>query len=220
MDEPISQLRSLVTEASSDPSFRHHPWYTEYHLNIVETIALELCEFYPAADRDVVRALAWIHDYGKTIAFVKQNELTLIEGRKLLNQIGFPAEFTDKVIKYAEILDKPHKIDLSKAPIEVQIVSSADGCAHLVGPFYYLWWWENSEKPFTDLMADNRRKLSLDWQKKIVLPEARAAFNGRYMMLLEQTGDIPKSFFNKNVGDCSSLMTPDLEGYPKLSLRK
>jgi hypothetical protein len=196
MNELISQLKEIVIKASNSRHFRHHAWYTEYHLNIVERIADELCEFYPAANRDLVRALVWIHDYGKTIAFANHHELTLTEGRKLLDRVGFATEFAERIIKSAETLDRHSEIDLSKASIEVQIVSSADGCSHLVGPFYYLWWWENPEKPFRDLMADNRQKLSLDWQQKIVLPEARIAFTSRYLVLLEQTGGIPISFFH------------------------
>jgi hypothetical protein len=54
--------------------------------------------------------------------------------------------------------------------------------------------WENAGRPFDELMADNRRKLAKDWNRRIVLPEAAAAFESRYRFLLEQTGTIPKRF--------------------------
>jgi hypothetical protein len=192
--ELISQLRDDIIEASSRPGFLHHQWYVKYHLEIVARIAEELSDAHPDANRDFVRALVWIHDYGKTIAFAGQYQLTHIEGRRLLDKIGFPSHFSSRLLEFAGMLDSASEIDLSKAPIEVQIVSSADGCSHFVGPFYYLWWWENSEKPFEELMADNRRKMLKDWRRKIVLPEARAAFQERYRLLVEQTGDIPESF--------------------------
>jgi hypothetical protein len=184
----ISQLREHIIEASSRPEFLHHPWYVTYHLKIVEKISEELCDGHPEADRDLVRALVWIH------------ELTLTEGRKLLDSIGFPSEFSSRLLQFVAILDSAWDTDLSRSPIEVQIVSSADGCSHLVGPFYYFWWKENADKPFQELIADNQRKLFKDWHRKIVLPEARTAFEERYRVLVEQTGDIPPSFVSASHG--------------------
>lgn len=198
MRDLILQLRGKVIEASSRTGFLHHPWYVDYHLKIVQKISEELCDRYPEADRDVVRALVWIHDYGKTISFKNQHGLTISEGRKLLDEIGFPSDFSITILRFAALLDRCWEVDLSESPIEVQIVSSADGCSHLVGPFFYLWWQENCAKPFAELMEDNRRKLFKDWHRKIILPEARSSFEARYRMLLEQTGDIPSSFIVNN----------------------
>ena len=148
----------------------------------------------PAADPDLVSVLVWLHDYGKTIDPARQYELTLSEGRALLDEFGCPAEVTERVVAYLEMIDRSAELDLTTAPIEVQIVSSADGCAHFVGPFFHLWWWEHAGTPYQELMAENRRKMVKDWTRKIVLPEARAAFEGRYRFLREQAGDLPDRF--------------------------
>ncbi len=40
----------------------------------------------------------------------------------------------------------------------------------------------------------NRKKIDKDWTRKIVLPEARQAFQARYQFLCEQAGDLPTRF--------------------------
>lgn len=195
-DQLIETFRQKVVEASRNPNFIHHTWFVEYHLAIMEKIALELLKYYPQADRDIVCILVWLHDYGKILDFANQYQTTLSEGPKLLKEVGFDDQYVQKLIQYVDIIDKKLEVELREAPIEVQIVSSADGCSHLVGPFMYLWWWENSGKDFRELMADNKRKAAKDWERKIVLPEARAAFEGRHNMLLEQSGEIPERFFS------------------------
>lgn len=192
----IEQFKTHVIEAASNPTFLHHTWYVQYHLNIVETIALELCDKYSTADRDLVHTLVWLHDYGKIIDRANQYETTLTQGKQVLLAHGFDPTFSDKAVEYVDIMDK--KIDLwsDATPIEIKIISSADGCAHLVGPFFSLWWYENADKTIPELLAGNVAKTMKDWDKKIVLPEAQAAFESRHRFILEQNGQIPTSFIS------------------------
>lgn len=146
-----------------------------------------------------VETMVWLHDYGKILDFNDQYAKTLIAGRELLQQLGFPDAFSCKVIDYIEILDKKLELDLNKAPVEVKIVSSADGCSHMVGPFLSIFWNEATDKTFAgkefkDLMTLNLAKTEKDWNHKIVLPEARKAFESRYKLLREQAGKLPSSF--------------------------
>jgi len=188
-----------VREVSANPDFMHHKWFVKWHLEIVERIALELTEKYPEADHDLVEVMVWLHDYGKTLDYENQYQKTLTAGREKLAELGFSPDFVDRAVSSIEVLDKKMELDIRKAPIEVQIVSSADGCSHMVGPFMQVFWNERTDKTFAgkeyeELMQLNLAKAEKDWNRKIVLPEARAAFENRYKVICEQAGRIPEKF--------------------------
>lgn len=194
MQEKIAALKTHVREASANPGFIHHLWFVQWHLEIVERLSLELLEHYPKADRELLEVMVWLHDYGKILDFDHQYEMTLPEARKKLQELQFPGTFVDTAVSYIAMHDNYRNMDLHTAPIEVQISSSADACSHFIGPFMALWWYENAYKPFEQLMADNRHKADKDWNLKVVLPEARKAFEGRYRLLCEQSGELPRTF--------------------------
>jgi alpha-L-fucosidase len=77
-----------------------------------------------------------MHDYGKIVDYDHQYEATLTKGKEKLIEFGFSTELTEKVIAYIKLFDA--KKNLLVAPIEIQIVSSADGASHFVGPFYHV----------------------------------------------------------------------------------
>lgn len=195
----IITLKKEIIQAASDPRFIHHSWYIKYHLEIMEQIAQELCVLYPDANKDMVLTLVWLHDYGKILCSSKQT--TIEAGRKKLLEIGFPTDFVEIAIQNVKIIDQ--KVNLEESSIEVKIVSSADGASHFVGPFHFLWWYENSDKPMDELMKDTISKANQDWNKKIVLSEVKSAFRARYNALLEQAGIFPENYIltgNKIIG--------------------
>jgi len=195
MTDLVKKFKNHVTELSNNSKdFIHHEWFVKYHLEIVEKIALELCAVYKNADKDLVILMVWLHDYGKIIDFTNEHSMTLTAGKDKLLELGFSQDISDKAINYIELLDKKESLESDSTPIEIKIVSSADGAAHLVGPFFHLWWYENPKQPFQQLIKDNIQKSTIDWEKKIVLPEIKKAFEQRHNFLLEQAGNFPEKF--------------------------
>ncbi len=188
----IARFRAVVCRAARHPGFVHHRWYVEYHLVLVERIARELCDVYPDADCGLVQILVWLHDYGKLIDRANEHAATLAYGQAALLACGLGPDLVARALRYYELFERYDAI--ARAPLEVRIASSADGAAHLVGPFYAIWWHEHPERDIPMLMADNRRKALIDWDKKIVLPEVRAAFAARHRLLLEDCGNFPGTF--------------------------
>ncbi len=197
MESLIQNLRSHVIEASANPNFIHHDWFVEYHLKFVEKIALELCNIYKEADKDIVLALVWIHDYGKILDKSREhNEEMFEKGKEKMIELGFQKEFVDTVISYLVTFENKMTVDLKEAPIEVQIVSSSDAASHLIGPFFAIYYKENNNLSIPELMQANMDKLKKDWERKIVLPEVKKAFEARHKKMLEQAGDFPENFLS------------------------
>lgn len=195
MQDKIQQFKNIVIENFSKKDFKYHDWMIDYHLKIVEKIALELCDFYPKANRDIVQTLVWFHDFGKPINEEKEKQITLIEGPKAMLKCGFQQEFIDKVIGYWELMEKKNEIDIRTTPIETQIISSADGASHFTGVFYPSYFNEDGN----DLKTTQKyllEKIEKDWNRKIVLPEVIKAFKDRYARTKEMLGEFPDKFLS------------------------
>lgn len=192
MQENITKFRDIVKTNFSNPDFQYHKWMVRYHLEIVERIAMECCDLYPNADRDIVQALVWFHDFGKPIDEKNEREVTLREGPKAMLKCGFSQDFVNKVIEYWKLMEKKNEIDIKTTPIEVQIISSADGASHLTGVFYPSYFGDGDS--FEVTQENLREKIEKDWNRKIVIPEVREAFGSRYKRALELLGEFPEKF--------------------------
>ena len=188
----VSKLRDLVIEAIASPDYIHHSWYTEYHMFIVEKIALEACELYPKADHDKVLSLIWIHDYEKIIDFAQKDNRVLAATKQLLANAEYRPEVIDELVCMTNILNE--KNDIANTQIEIQIVSSADGASHVIGPFMDIYWYENPNMSISEIQAGNRKKIMKDWDLKITIPEIREAFESRRIHELEATGELPEKY--------------------------
>ena len=83
-------------------------------------------------------------------------------------------------------------MDLSTAPIETQIISSADGASHMVGTFYPGYFGDGDG--FVSIQKRLKQKMEIDWNRKITLPEVKNAFGERYTRMRELLGEFPEKF--------------------------
>ena len=190
--QKIEKFRVIVKENFRRKDFTYHEWMVEYHLDIVERIAFELCEFYPEANKEIVQTLVWFHDFGKPIDEENEREITLVKGPMVLLDLGFPEEFVNTIVDYWKLFEQKNEIDLRTTPIEVQIVSSADGASHFTGVFYPSYFGDGND--FATTQKNLAEKIEKDWNRKIVLSEAQKAFEQRYIRAKELLGVFPDKF--------------------------
>jgi len=175
MNELLSNLRAFIADKASNPEFVHHKWFIEWHLELVETLSKDMMKYYPEADETTLIVLSWMHDYGKIVDFANQYDLKYIdEGKQVLKELGFDENFAEMISESVKRFDK--KDHLESENIEIRIVSSADACSHLIGPWVSLYWHENPDKPFEDIMKENVRKMGGEWELKVTIPEAISAY--------------------------------------------
>ena len=190
----LADLKQAVSKRAEDQNFIHHKWFVRYHLEIVEQIASELCEKYSDADEFYVKVLVWLHDYEKIINFDNQYNRELIATKNLMQQLKFEPVFIERMATDINIYNA--KENLHDASIDIQIVSSSDAASHSVGPFMCLYWYENPNLTIDQLMVANMRKISVDWGKKITLPEVTKAFSQYRDFNLQVAGQLPKHYLN------------------------
>jgi hypothetical protein len=191
--QAIDKVRSQIVKMAEDPAFIHHQWYVKYHLTIVEQISLELCDIYQDANKDFVLLLVWMHDYGKIAN--QSATVSKVTGERFLIDQGVDVELARQVMNSLEVIDRKNANELMTAQVEIQIVSSADGASHMVGPFFSIYWWENSAISIEELQSRNLKKLRTDWERKIVLPEVKQAFAAHYRYLLGNFEGTQKRYF-------------------------
>ena len=192
--EKLNAFKQIVIKNSDNPAFGFREWFIADHMLIVEKIAMELCDIYLNADREVVFALVWFHDFGKPIDEENERAVTKTKGVETLIELGLSQEFTQKVLDCWTRMEMKNEIDISKEAIEVQIVSTADGASHFVGKFYPTYFEDLKKDGMKKVVEDLKSKMAKDWERKIVIPEAREAFRGRYEKALEIVGQYPERF--------------------------
>ena len=109
-----------------------------------------------------------------------------------MRMIGFKSDFIEEIA--IDLNTYNAKENLQVASIEIQIVSSSDAASHSVGPFVCLYWYENPTLSVDELMAANIRKISVDWEKKITLPEVKEAFAKYRAFNLQVAGQLPEKY--------------------------
>ena len=149
IQEKLDSFKKIVIENCENDGFEYREWFVKDHLAVVERIAMELCELHPEADRDLVFTLVWLHDFGKPLDIRDEYETTKTKGAEALRSVGLEEEFIEKVMEAWMTMEKKVEKDMAKEPIEVRIISSADGASHFVGKFYATYFSDSADEAFT-----------------------------------------------------------------------
>lgn len=196
MKDKILKIREIVDLKCSDSMFKHHKWFFKYHIEIVLQISKELCKYYKKVNQDIIEVLVYLHDYGKILGSSHPDETTLVESKRILNELSFDQKDIEIILDYLNQIDSLDSFE--NAPIEVKILSSADGASHFIGPFFSIYYWENPNLSLDDILSSNLRKIDKDWNKKIVLKEVKEMIEPRYRLLNEMSGRISDNLLNSD----------------------
>lgn len=191
MDALIESLIGHVSDTCDTGDFEYREWFVPYHLRVVDDIAMRLCDSYPDVDRDLVRVLVWTHDYSKPLTHGKgeEKERLIPMVRTALGGLGFEDAYIARVASLLALIESKDERDLAGMPIEVRIVSSADGASHFMSPFFYSYFHTGGGNSLAEVMDAVRKKAQRDWDRKIVLPEARDLVRERYEHLMQDLAD-------------------------------
>lgn len=159
----IDLIKKQVQKECSDPSFKHHTWFWDYHILPVLDIALKLADKYKV-DKELIELTVYLHDIGKIRGLDSHAE----SGAKIAAEMLSDHPQKDLIVECIAKHNKPSEDD----KIEVKLIASADGAAHFLSPFHEIFFWENPDRDVRDIMAGNLKKAEKDW-KRIILPEAQ-----------------------------------------------
>ncbi len=176
----IFHIVNKIKDAASKPSFCHSDWYLKYHLEIVLSLAQEFSIYENVKFTYIIELLVWMHDFGKIFNCNKEYDKYLF----FLIENDVDIKIANQIVNWITEIDA--KCNLNKSAIEVQIVSSADAVSHLISPFYMFYWKENAHICTENILKENRRKLEIDWQKKITLNSVKEIYFPFYESLKYQ----------------------------------
>ena len=147
--------------AASDPSFVHHEWYIEHHLDYVKAIAHNLLKSSDPEDRQLIDDMVWMHDYPKMMS--DKENFSLVED--LVSKHRSPG-YTKRLMNQLRNMEAiKSKTWNGKTTTIAAVMSTADALAHYYGPFWQIYHDENPDTPIEELKQKNAEKLEKDKRK-------------------------------------------------------
>ncbi len=176
--QTVAQLKNYLASIIKN-SPHCEKWFYQEHILVVEKLAMQLCDKYPAANRDAVTLMVYLHDIGRADNHSENHDLYGSEyAHKLLTENEFPQDFIKLVAQGC----KTHSCDNFGQPtsLEGKILATADAMSHFQGGFYlrifYAWSQKATNKQnFTHLKKKLFAKMDRDFNNKIFFPEAKNA---------------------------------------------
>ena len=154
-------IEAEARRAASDPSFKHHEWYIEHHLNYVMAIAKAIVKSDEPEDQQLIHDMVWMHDYPKMMGDNDNYELV----RELVSKHR-SERYTDRLMNQLRWMEEIKSPDWSVGTTTIAaVMSTADALAHYYGPFWQIYHDENPDTPIEELKQKNAAKLEKDKRK-------------------------------------------------------
>jgi len=158
-----------------------NPKYVSFpdHFYFVEISAMKFCDFYPKADRDIIKLAIWLHDVGHFVLDYSgdynqaEDHAVASEdmGRKFLESKGVDNEIINRVLHCV----RAHRNrDIAPETIEAKIVAAADSASHLIGDGVYTFVLRRYGKEAAI------GKLERDYRDMNIIPEATKELHDLY----------------------------------------
>ena len=154
-------IEAEARRAASDPSFVHHEWYIEHHLDYVMAIAKSIVNSDEPEDQQLIHDMVWMHDYPKMMGDKENFELV----RELVSQHR-SERYTERLMNQLRWMEEIKSPDWSGGTTTIAaVMSTADALAHYYGPFWQIYMDENQDKDLDYLKQSNAAKLEKDKRK-------------------------------------------------------
>lgn len=166
-------------------------WFLDVHIFKVMQNAEWLCERFPEADKDLIRALVWLHDivYFTDISKIDVHAgLGAVKAKEMMAAIGI--DDPEAEIVFEAIACHSCKGDKLPTSLEGKILATADAMAHF-SPDFYL-----------SLLIDGKQeKQTVAEFKQYALQKLERDFNGKKIFFdfarekIRSSYEIMKKFF-------------------------
>ena len=154
-------IEAEARRAASDPSFIHHEWYIEHHLDYVMAIAKAIVNSDEPEDQQLIHDMVWMHDYPKMMGDKENFELV----RKLVSKHR-SERYTERLMNQLRWMEEiKSKTWNGRTTTIAAVMSTADALAHYYGPFWQIYHDENPDTPIEELKQKNAEKLEKDKRK-------------------------------------------------------
>ena len=166
-------IEAEARRAATDPSFKHHEWYIEHHLDYVMAIAKAIVKSDEEEDQQLIHDMVWMHDYPKMMGDKDNYELV----RELVSKYR-SERYTDRLMNQLRWMEAIKSPDWNGRTTTIAaVMSTADALAHYYGPFFQIFHDENPDTPIAELKKKNRAKLEKDKLKLRAGPRRTALDN-------------------------------------------
>jgi uncharacterized protein len=172
----IEEVRKIARQRYCKDDFK-------YHIMPVVKNALLLAEKLNA-DLEVVETASYLHDIGRSSEredYEVENDHHLLgeeETRKILGKLDCDKEFIEKVAHC--VLTHRGRKQPEPESLEAKIVACADAMAHFDCFLDVFYFFLKTTDSFEQLLEEMEGKMNRNWNKKLILPEAKEIAKPKY----------------------------------------